>query len=221
MAECQSVVPQEHSEEFFKQRLEELGLGAYWNQFQIKGLNTVGNFAFLNAFQPGEPNHEAFMQEVVTPILGRPDHVDAAKVRRIFFEVFTMSAGDFRSRLEGVQTGNRQLAPAEREARRSALESRLVGIELENGPAHKLIDLCTSMFEESTVKYVPWEKFASRIMELTGSSVEKKFVVCCSGYFKQQERKSAPEIQVSTGFKLRCVLQRCGNAALLWIFPRS
>ena len=59
------------------------------------GWDTLGNFAFSCAYVPGSPDESAFLDKVVTPVLGA-DSPKAAALRRLFFEAYTMAAADLR-----------------------------------------------------------------------------------------------------------------------------
>ena len=57
-----------------------------------RGWVTHATFAVSVAANP-TAGDEAFGDGVLTPILGRDDHVDAPKLRRLFFESHTLNLG--------------------------------------------------------------------------------------------------------------------------------
>ena len=74
------------SEVEFQARLETLGLERYSDDIKARGWGTFGTLAFATSYVPGQPDDRRFIEDVVTPILGRQDHPLAAQLRRLFFE---------------------------------------------------------------------------------------------------------------------------------------
>ena len=68
------------------------------------------------------------MTQVLRPILGGADHADTPKIRKLYFEAFTMVAADLRSKLEAGPDSDGQkvkkLAPVERKARWEDIKAR-------------------------------------------------------------------------------------------------
>ena len=73
----------------FEGRARVIGLpDATINAMGLRGWTTHATFAFSVATQPGV-DEQAFVDGVVVPLLGAPDHIEAPKLRRLFFEAHT------------------------------------------------------------------------------------------------------------------------------------
>ena len=70
------------SKAVFAQRVGELGLGSFSNEFTAKGWDTHGNFAFASTYVPGAADDSKFVDQVVVPLLAAADHVNEAAERR-------------------------------------------------------------------------------------------------------------------------------------------
>ena len=64
------------------------------NALGLRGWVTHATFAFSVATNPGTDDDQPFIDGVLIPILGREDHVDAPKLRRLFYESHTLTAAD-------------------------------------------------------------------------------------------------------------------------------
>ena len=72
------------------------------NALGLRGWVTHATFAFSVATNPGTGDDQPFIDGVLIPILGREDHVDAAKLRRLFYESHTLTAADLRRKTGGT-----------------------------------------------------------------------------------------------------------------------
>ena len=72
----------------FLAALKRLNLADLWEQFENLGWTNQGEFAFAAPFVPGMPNSDetVFINEIVTPLLGDPNHKRRAAVRRLHYE---------------------------------------------------------------------------------------------------------------------------------------
>ena len=64
----------------------------------LRGWTKHATFAFSVATQPGA-DEQAFMDGVITPVLGNPDHPDAPKLRRLFFKSHTLTSAELRRKV--------------------------------------------------------------------------------------------------------------------------
>ena len=89
------------SEAVFDARMQVVGLAAL-DQTRIRALGwtTHSTFAYSSSFTPGQQDEAPFIAAVVVPVLGDAGHVNAAKLRRLLFESYTLSVQDLRSQLE-------------------------------------------------------------------------------------------------------------------------
>ena len=88
------------SEAVFEARLKTCGLEAHLADFKRRGWVTLSTFAFASSWTPGSGDDKAFKDQVLAPLLGDESHPDVPKIRKLYFEAFTMVAADLRSKLE-------------------------------------------------------------------------------------------------------------------------
>ena len=132
----------------FSSRVKDLGLGGLLDRFLDLGWSSLGALAF-SAGTPGAPSSEvAFEERLVIPLVGTSASPQAALVRRLYFEATTLAAADMRRRVDRVDDDIVPPLPTEeREARRSRLQLRLVGLEISNDldPSPSLIHAVHTM----------------------------------------------------------------------------
>jgi hypothetical protein len=127
------------SEAVFVTRAKAMGIDeAVIDAAKLLGWKTLGSFAFSCAYTPGVGSDDAFKAEVLTPLLGDandPRRSQAAGVRRLFFEAYTLVAADLRSKVERGSDADtpRKLPQPERMVRRGRIVAELKGMEIE-GP---------------------------------------------------------------------------------------
>ena len=160
------------SEAVFLSRCLLMGLSlADFNALKAKGWNTFAQFGFASSYIPGQTDDSKFVTDVIEAILGQADHPKSSTLRRLYFESYTLTASDLRSKLERTGDDPPKKMPApERNQRYNALAMKLPGIELKgpHEPSHHLIDLCTSLLDDGVMKYIAWEDLSSREDELQG-----------------------------------------------------
>ena len=100
----------------FANRIVEIGFSEdHSARFKVAGWNTLAHLAFST---PQGGTEEAFIRDIVVAGLGTPDHVDKAKLRRLYFEAFMLASDDLRRRANPVPgTTGREMGAAEREER--------------------------------------------------------------------------------------------------------
>ena len=81
----------------------------------LRGWTTHATYAFSVATQPGA-DEQAFMDGVITPILGNPDHPDAPKLRRLFFASHTLTSAELRRKVDSTETEAPRKLPAPRDS---------------------------------------------------------------------------------------------------------
>ena len=134
-----------------------------------RGWVTHATFAFSVATNPSAGDDQAFVDGVLTPILGRDDHVDAPKLRRLFFESHTLTAADLRRKVDASeQEAPRKLPPPEIAQRLEALQTRVTPLVIANvlEPSHQLINALVQCVEDGRIRYVEWNKCTSRSQEV-------------------------------------------------------
>eukprot|EP00971_Amphidinium_carterae_P204835 4065167-Amphidinium_carterae.1 len=94
MAEIDSVI-------VFKKRVADLSLGdEVYEAMVAKGWDTRAAFAFSAAYLPGAQGAQEVEDRILKPLLGSADHPKASRLRRLFFESYTLTIGDMRSAVE-------------------------------------------------------------------------------------------------------------------------
>ena len=200
----------------FESRVRDLGLGGIFDRFVDLGWTTLGALAF-SAGTPGAPSSEAaFDERVVGPLVGTTASSQAALVRRLYFEATTLAAADMRRRVDRVDDDTvPQLPTEEREARRSRLQARLVGLEItgELDPSPSLIHAAHTMSVSGMVKYVPWETCTKFSQEAYLQPKRKQGrSPHASGVVRERTSSELPTVSVHTTHLLSQALIRRGLA---------
>ena len=69
----------------FKERLPIPGLGGYTAKLDAHGWDAMPGFTFATGYIPGASGEEAFVTDIVAPILERIDSNKRTAMRRLFF----------------------------------------------------------------------------------------------------------------------------------------
>eukprot|EP00435_Cladocopium_sp_Y103_P067316 s126_g29.t2 len=153
----------------FDTRARTIGIpDATLNQMNLRGWTTHATFAFSVATQPGL-DEQAFIDGVVVPILGQPDHIDAPKLRRLFFESHTLTAADLRRKVDSTELEAPRKLPAPEIAQRlELLQQRINPLIIANvlEPSHQLINSLVQCVEDGRVRYIEWSRCTSRTQEV-------------------------------------------------------
>jgi hypothetical protein len=204
------------SKAVFAQRIGELGLAAFTNDFIAKGWDTHGNFAFASTYVPGSADDNRFVAQVVLPLLAAADHVKVTAVRRLFYESYTIMVADLKHRIERTdEEPARKLPNAERTARGLALQARLgPGVQVcdENECSHALVDRLVQIYDENVLTYVDWSTCTSRLEELSGVRHVKELKTDAAGYVKERVHEVRGSTDTSTDLLIRFALTRRGLA---------
>ena len=80
------------SKAVFLARAAELGLGDVIDKFEERGWTTFGTFGYSCGYVPGQGEDKILLENVITPLLGAPDHKLSSVVRRLYYESFTTAA---------------------------------------------------------------------------------------------------------------------------------
>ena len=120
------------------------------------------------ATQPGS-DEQLFTDGVVVPLLVNPDHPDAPKLRRLFFESHTLTSAELRRKVDSSETeAPRKLPPPEIAQRLEMLQGRVAPLVIANvlEPSHHLINSMVQCVEDGRVRYIEWAKCTSRTQEV-------------------------------------------------------
>ncbi|CAE7775406.1 unnamed protein product [Symbiodinium sp. CCMP2592] len=139
------------SEAVFLSKCTQLGLPEdARGKLKRKGWATFGTFAFCVPGEPGRIPDDVFKTSVVQPILGDGGEEHQAKLRRLHFEAYALTAAELKRTAESNRV--RRVKPL-----------RLVD-RLE--PSHALVNLSAQMLEDQRVRYIEWSKCTSRAQEI-------------------------------------------------------
>ena len=128
----------------------------------------MADLAFSISFAPGN-DEQLFLDEVVTVGLGAPTHSDKNRLRRLFFEAYTMASADLKRRTEATPDDAPRIVPnAERLERRRRVAARLgsgISLEGELNISDRLIDLCLGMYESNQLHYIAPDLCTKKTLE--------------------------------------------------------
>ena len=202
------------SEAVFFERVRELGLTDLVDTLKARGWTTQGALAFATTYVPSQPNDDALMAQIITPLLGQ----DAARVplvRRLWFEAYSATMVEIKQRVTGTAEGtSRKLTQPELIARRKATEAKVAGLKLrgELDVSDDLINAFEAMTTSQAIKFIPWEKATKRALEIEGAHVDPHFTKE-GGFLKEVPGKAMQDADTSTGLKIELAMQRLGLAA--------
>eukprot|EP00439_Symbiodinium_sp_Y106_P079384 s1524_g18.t1 len=159
------------SEAVFLAKCTQLGLPEEARaKLKRKGWATFGTFAFCVPGEPGRIADEAFRSAgVATPILGPDGDEHHAKLRRLHFEAYALTAAELKRTAESSESDlPRKVPAAELAARYDVLQNRVKPLRLVDRlePSHSLVNLAAQMLEDQRVRYIEWSKCTSRAQEI-------------------------------------------------------
>ena len=206
------------SEAVFESKLKELGLEGKLADMKAKGWRTLATFAFSSSWAPGTGDDTSFLNQVVIPILGRQDHPDLPKLRKLYHEAYTIVAAELRSKLEGTQEADgsktRKLPPVERKVLMSNIKTRYAHLQLTDQlePANHVVDKCHSMTVDGELKYLAPHEVPTRDQELLNVKTEEMIKRDASGHLRAHDETKLPEADVRTDLRMRQAYTRRGIA---------
>jgi hypothetical protein len=198
------------SKAVFQGRARNIGISqTVIDDMDRRGWSTIAQFAYSTTFVPGAADDTSFVNAVLVPLLGAPDHISVPLIRRLFYESFTLMAAELKSRVDSNKNPEectRRLADPERRVRFRQLESQVQGLVIRDEwePAHALTDLFVEMAERNTLSYVPWEKCISRVTENAGIRKDSSW--------KDKPEVSLEAADYSSDFRIFQLLARRGMA---------
>ena len=202
----------------FEAKLKDLGLEAYKDEMGRRGWTTLSTFAFASSWAPGSGDDAAFITQVVTPILGRADHPDLPKIRKLYHEAYTVVAAELRQRLEGTQEADgsktRKLPPVERKTRWAQIRANYGHLQISDQlePAHHVVDKFHSMRVEGELKYLAPHEVPTRDQELQNIKTEELIKRDASGHLRAHDETKVPDADTRTDLRLRQAYIRRGLA---------
>ena len=207
------------SEVVFKSRCDEIGItGATYDKLKARGWATFGSFAFSVSTNPSQISDDDFESKVVTPILVDPAHIDAAKLRRLLFESYTMTASELRRKAESTESDTPKKLPAQEIAVRfQRLEAKLNPLKIESvmDPSHQLINNIAQCLDDGRLRYIEWARCTTRAAEVNNikeDSTLKVWKADSSGHIKQSDKVDTLKCDVGTDLEVLNALKRRGVA---------
>ena len=218
------------SQSVFRARCDEIKLStATFEALQAKGWDTFGSYAFSVSTNPAQITDDDFDTKVAIPVLGSAANGEAALLRRLLFESYTLTATELKRKADNNESdGPKKLPVQEIATRFSALEKKLAPIKVESvlEPSHALINSLAQCCEDGRLRYVEWSKCTSRTMELNNikeSANLKVWKADANGVIKQSDVEASLRCDVGTELEVLNALKRRGMAfelAMLMTFEK-
>jgi len=196
----------------FSKRLQDLSLGDLSAAFEAYGWVTFGSFAF--ATTPGAS--DAVLTEGVLKKL-TVDEALWPSIRRLHFEAYTITMGDLKGRANQTESESvsRTMPPPEKADRFGALKKAYPSIVFDEmmEPSDSLVDKFHTMQDKGVLKYLPWNEYGRRDMELEGVQQDICFKPDKNGHLKAaMEPAAAPDADIGSVYKLEKAFYRRGAA---------
>ena len=194
------------SKAVFSARVNALGLGDHADNFAALNWGTYAELAFATHAKPGQ-NEEAFVEQILVPGLGRDNHPDQNRLRRLFYEAFAIASAEMRRLQEPSNPEAPRTVPQpEKEARRLALAERLVGLAVggrfrgEYDVSDRLLERCMDIWERNSLAYVGLELCTKRDFEVLGHKKDPYLapVQDANGFLRMQQHVPDEQCAVST-----------------------
>ena len=207
------------SEVVFRARCDEIRLSSEaCTALQRKGWNTFGSYAFSVSTNPAQISDDDFDNKVSIPVLGTADHGEAALLRRLSFESYTLTATELRRKADTNEAdGPKKLPVQEIASRFTALERKLTPLKVESvlEPSHSLINGLAQCLDDGRLRYIEWARCTSRASELNNIKEQANLKVWkadSSGTIKQSEAESSLRCSISSELDVLNALRRRGAA---------
>ena len=207
------------SEVVFKARCDEIKLSsATFQALKAKGWSTFGSYAFSISTNPGQVSDDDFDAKVSVPVLGAANHAEAALLRRLLFESYTLTATELRRKTDtGELDGPKKLPVQEIAARFEAVERKLFPLKIESvlEPSHSLINSLAQCADDGRLRYIEWAKCTSRAAKLNNVKEQGSFKMWkadSAGVIKQTEPESSLRCEVASELDVLNALRRRGIA---------
>ena len=207
------------SEVVFRARCDEIRLTEdTFLALRAKGWATFGSYAFSVSTNPGQISDEDFDSKVAIPVLGSSAHAEAALLRRLLFESYTLTATELRRKTDSSESdGPKKLPVQEIASRFEALQLKLAPLRVESvlEPSHALINALAQCAEDGRLRYIEWARCTSRSLELNNvkeSNALKIWKADASGTIKQSDGDQQLKCEVGTELEVLNALKRRGMA---------
>ena len=207
------------SQSVFKARCDEIKLSTQaFDALRGKGWDTFGSYAFSVSTNPAQISDDDFDSKVSVPVLGSSAHPEAALLRRLLFESYTLTATELKRKADNNESdGPKKLPVQEIATRFEALEKKLCPLKIESvlEPSHSLINSLAQCVDDGRLRFIEWSKCTSRTMELNNikeTSSLKVWKADSAGVIKQSEPESLLRCETGTDLEVLNALKRRGIA---------
>ena len=103
------------SQSVFKARCDEIKISpATFTALKAKGWDTFGSFAFSVSTNPGQITDDDFDNKVSIPVLGAANAAEAALLRRLLFESYTLTATELKRKADNNESDGPKNCPSKR-----------------------------------------------------------------------------------------------------------
>ena len=176
----------------------------------------MANLAFGIGYSAKGPDDEAFKKEILVPLFGELADPLKPTVRRFYWEAFQMATNEMtrRSNRNDEDEKPKKLPAAERSERLKELQLKLIGLKLEGEyePSHVLVDKFVDMEDTEVIRFIPWEEYTKRDLELKGIKKDEFFKEDASGFMRKHTREVEVGEPIRDLLNLKYALQRRGLA---------
>ena len=158
------------------------------------------------------------IQKVSVPVLGSSNHAEAALLRRLLFESYTLTATELRRKTDNSEMdGPKKLPVQEIASRFDAIEQKLKPLKVESvmEPSHGLVNSLAQCSDDGRLRYIEWSRCTSRTAELNNIKEQgnlKVWKADSSGTIKQSDAESSLRCEVATELDVLNALRRRGIA---------
>ena len=193
----------------FQSRALELGMSKDVLDLLTKGgIKSFGDLAFASPYQVGQAD-ESPLISALKVIMGRDPTV--VPIRRLWFESSSIAMGEFKNRLERVDSSEPiRLAIAERAARLEEQRKNLAGVHIscESEPSHRLVDTVFQQAADQLLVWLPWEKLTSRAQEVLSQEPDMSLFFDNAGQLKLNRKLQDAQCDLSGELQIRQALKR-------------
>ena len=169
------------SQSVFRARCDEIKLSqATIDALTAKGWSTFGSYAFSVSTNPAQISDDDFDSKVAVPILGNSNAAEAALLRRLLFESYTLTATELKRKADNTEgDGPKKLPIQEIAARFTNLERKLAPLKIESviEPSHALINSLAQCADDGRLRYIEWSRCTSRAAELNNVKEQQSLKV--------------------------------------------
>ena len=203
------------SQPVFRDRCHAAGIDEALTKLVVDaGFDSLSKFAFSSSYVPGSGDDTAFVKTIRTIIGREPTLSELASFRKLLRESYSLVTAEMKQQLErSEEVQTRKLTQPERADLYERQVKRLVGTTLKGPlePSDAMIDVFCSIYEANRLRFIPWEKYTSKEVEIDRDTrAEHMFAVDSNGQLKIENKQAEPTADTSTEILLQYALQRRG-----------